>query len=108
MVRVEFSINVPIKIKKKGRIFISGCDVLDVYSQGGTKEEAEGNLLDALRLFISTCFERGTLEQVLKDCGFRLQTPSEKIPARQQPHTHTLTIPIPFIAEGACLSECRA
>lgn len=65
---MEFTL--PARIRKKGKWYVSTCDVLDVYSQGRTREEAESNLRDALSTFLSSCFERGTLEEVLRESGF--------------------------------------
>lgn len=56
--------------------FSSCCPALDVYSQGETPLEAKQNLIEALHGFISTCFEMGTLEQVMKECGFSLAVES--------------------------------
>jgi len=63
-VGVEFRL--PAKIRKKGRWFVSSCPSLDVHSQGHTKEEARRNLVDALVFFLESCFERGTLDAVLR------------------------------------------
>ena len=34
-------------------------------------EEAKKNIAEALFMFFRSCFERGTLDAVLKQCGFR-------------------------------------
>lgn len=68
-VRVE--IKVPALVRQEGEWFISHCPVLDVTSQGKTNEEALSNLVEALQLFVQTCFEMGTLGEVLRDCGFK-------------------------------------
>ena len=55
----------------KGSVgYVSCCPALDVYSQGDTEEEAHSNLREAVQLFISSCYERGTLDDVLKSSGF--------------------------------------
>ena len=50
--------------------FVSFCPALDVYSQGPSEEAAIENLAEALQLFVESCLARGTLDRVLKDCGF--------------------------------------
>lgn len=40
-----------IKIKREGKMFISYCPSLDVYSQGTTYLEAEKNIYEAISLF---------------------------------------------------------
>ncbi len=68
--KVEFKL--PFEMKKKGKWFIASCSILDVHTQGETKKKAKENLIEALHLFLISCFERGTVEQVLKECGFTL------------------------------------
>ena len=49
--------------------YVSHCDPLDVCSQGDTEKEAIANLNEAVQIFLSTCYEMGTLNDVLKECG---------------------------------------
>ncbi|MBF0103493.1 MAG: hypothetical protein HQK77_21540 [Desulfobacterales bacterium] len=63
----------PIKIKKRKKWFVSSCPILDVCSQGETEDHAKKNLIEALSLFLTSCYERNTLEAVLKECGFTFQ-----------------------------------
>ena len=42
-------------------------------SQSDTPEQARSRLSEAIRFFIDSCYERGTLEQVLSDHQFTLQ-----------------------------------
>jgi len=70
-VAIQFSANLPLKIKKKKTWFVASCPVLDVHSQGETEEMARENLKEALSLFFQSCFERGVLDEVLKECGFK-------------------------------------
>lgn len=104
MPTVEFTVKVPIKITKKGDIFISYCPVLDLFSQGDTEEEAWKNIGEAIKLFVTTCFERGTLEEVLKHCGFK---PLKKHVALPDNHRF-ITVPIPFSVSGVCKVACHA
>jgi predicted RNase H-like HicB family nuclease len=103
MPRVFFHLRLPAKTRKKANIYISSCDVLDIYSQGYSERESRENLIEAVKLFITTCFERGTLDQVLKECGFQaIKTRAKPIKGHG-----FINVPIPFSAKGACLSECR-
>jgi predicted RNase H-like HicB family nuclease len=76
---IEFSIRVALHLKKEGRWVIASAPALDVHSQGRTDEEAINNLSEAIRLFIGSCYERGTLDQVLKDCGFHSSHEKERL-----------------------------
>lgn len=66
-----FQITLPAKIKKKKDRYVSSCDVLDVHSQGYSEEEAKRNIIEAVRLFLTTCFEMGILNETLEECGFQ-------------------------------------
>ena len=50
---------------------MSPCASLSIsQARGGPPEEARENCREALTLFISTCYVRGTLDRVLLDAGF--------------------------------------
>jgi predicted RNase H-like HicB family nuclease len=66
----------PVRIVQKEQRYVASCPVLDVYSQGDTPEQAQNNLVEALTLFLTSCFERGTLDAVLKECGFHIHKTS--------------------------------
>ena len=66
---VRFSSEFPIEIKKQGKWFISSCSSLDLYSQGRTRKSATENLAEAIRLFLESCLERGTLQSLLQQVG---------------------------------------
>ena len=68
--RIQFRLSVPIEVFPEGNVFVAGCESLQVYSQGATFDEARENVEEALGLFVTSCFERGTLERVLLDSGF--------------------------------------
>ncbi|HLE17534.1 MAG TPA: hypothetical protein VI728_04520 [Syntrophales bacterium] len=68
--QVALKIKVPATVKKKGDYYISCCPILYICSQGATKKKALDNLVEAASLFLISCFERGTLDAVLKKCGF--------------------------------------
>ena len=73
MPRVVFSLTVDSEVTKEGDVYVSYCPALDVYSQGDTEEEASANLIEALQLFVQSCYERGTLDAVMKERGFAVE-----------------------------------
>lgn len=95
--QVTFNVKLPALVKHEEGQFISVCPVLDVYSQGESKERALANLQEALRMFFVSCFERGTLQQVLKECGFTPLRPGaaqmEHFPAQYE----EIDLPLPFM-----------
>lgn len=98
--QVLFTVKLPVQIKKKGSMFISSCPILDICSQGETEKRAQENIIEAVRLFLSSCFERGTLDQVLKDCGFTPMPDGSKrgpTKSKAQKAMKEVTVPWPFI-----------
>ncbi|MBF0319247.1 MAG: type II toxin-antitoxin system HicB family antitoxin [Nitrospirae bacterium] len=96
--------NLPVKFKQKKGIVIASCPVLDVVTQGETIEEARKNIKEAVGLFISTCFECGTLEAVLKECGFK----AAKKETRNHSQVDTIVVQIPFTVKSRNQSVCHA
>jgi predicted RNase H-like HicB family nuclease len=68
--QVSFSMKVPATVRQEGAQFYASCDILDVHSQGDSEKQALDNLVEALQLFVETCYQQGTLEKVLKAQGF--------------------------------------
>lgn len=98
--RIRVELSVPAEVRQDGGHFVSFCPPFDVYSQGPDEEAALANLVEALQLFIESCFARGTLEQVLKDRGFE---PDDAGPEPAE-DGRMVRVPIPLVAHG----EARA
>jgi predicted RNase H-like HicB family nuclease len=69
-IKMTLTAKLPIQITKKAKWFVAWCPALDVASQGETEDAARKNIAEALFMFLRSCFERGTLDAVLKECGF--------------------------------------
>jgi len=102
MAKAYLEVKLPVSMKKKADIFIVCCPPLDVWSQGKTEAEARKNIEEAMKLFLITCIEKGTLEAVLRGCGFKLSKAINKIP---KDHRY-VNIPIPFSVPSQAL--CHA
>jgi len=87
---LNIEMTVQIKVKKEGAYFIASCPLLDVHSQGRTKKKAIENLEEALQLFTETCYEMGTLDEVLKDAGLHVQ----KRHCRKHSMRNSISIPL--------------
>ena len=70
--RTRFELSVPVATRQDSVGYIACCPALDVYSQGPTEEVAVRNLLEALELFLASCYRRGQLKRVPQNCGFQL------------------------------------
>ena len=68
---IEMLFRLPYRLEREGNVYASICDDLDVRSQGSTKAEAGEMLVEALQLFLETCIQKGTVDAMLRDCGFR-------------------------------------
>lgn len=55
---------------KEGKMYIAYTPELDVSSCGPTKEKAQQNLLEAVRLFLEEAEKMGTLDQILEEAGY--------------------------------------
>jgi len=96
---VEFKIKVPVEIKKRKKWVLASCPILDVHSQGETEAKAKKNLTEAIQVFLVSCFERGTLDAVLKDCGFKAVRVPEAHRTKSIPREDYINIPIPFLID---------
>jgi len=68
------------------------CAPLDVMSQGATRQEAKRHLVEAVQLFVESCFERGTLNRILKKCGGKI---AREDPSK--PHWFVIDVPLPLV-----------
>jgi len=68
-VQVEFDLQCRVRQDSDSR-WISWCPLLDVYSQGESKDEAKRCLREAIGLWVESCLERGTLDAALEELGF--------------------------------------
>ena len=93
--RIRFELSVPVATRQDSVGYIARCPALDVYSQGPTEDVAIRNLVEALELFLASCYRRGQLDRVLKDCGFELdQNPESPAPDTQR----MVRIPVPLVS----------
>lgn len=58
-------------VRRDGRKWTAVCPAVGVASQGRDRADAERCLQQAVELWIDSCVERGTLDQALRECGFR-------------------------------------
>jgi predicted RNase H-like HicB family nuclease len=104
MASLTITIKAPVDIYQDGSVFVAKCTRFDVITQGDTFKEAHANLIEALTLFIETCYEMGTLEEVLREAGFKPASTTEYVMDNCQNH---IELSVPFLAYNH-LRECRA
>ena len=108
-VTAQFTAKLPIKFTKRKKWVVASCPVLDIHSQGESERKAKKNLEEALSLFFISCFERETLDAVLKQCGFKAIhppiTPRKKAIVSRGDY---INVPIPFLVTQTTNTECHA
>jgi predicted RNase H-like HicB family nuclease len=92
---IQIHFKLPYRLKKAGNWVVASCPPLDVHSQGKTGTQAKKNLVEALSLFLEFCHERGTLDAVLKECGFEKVTVPIKATT---PKTKYVDVPLRLVA----------
>ena len=102
---VLLRVMVPYVIKKRRKWYLASCPILDVHSQGETEKKARKNLKEATSLFLIDCFERGTLEEVMKECGFKINKTQQKV---NIPRVNYLDINLPMLVDQSESCVCRA
>jgi predicted RNase H-like HicB family nuclease len=55
---------------KEGKTFVAYVPELDLSSCGATDKEARKNIRDAIRGFLETSAEMGTLAEILEEAGY--------------------------------------
>ena len=74
---LRLRLNLSMQLDKEDDVWVALCPELDVASQGETVEEAADMLDEAVRLFLETCHEMGTLNQVLSESEVPIAVASE-------------------------------
>ena len=73
-------IDYAVQVCREGTQYVAHAMPLDVASSGQTPEAARQAVDEAVRLFLATAAEHGTLEEVLEDAGYRREDGSWRGP----------------------------
>ena len=73
-------IDYTVQVWRRGTRYIAHAMPLDVSSAGDTPEGARQAVDEAVRSFLDTAAEDGTLEEVLKEAGYRREGGSWRAP----------------------------
>lgn len=106
---VNFRLNAGLRYDDEVGVYVTWCPALDVRSQGGTEVEAKRALLSAIKLYLTHCYKRSILDDLLNKRGFRMSegvgqddgiSDDEIIQIRE--YKHTFTVDVPFnLSKGA-------
>lgn len=88
------NIEYTVHIWREGGQFVAHAMPLDVMSSGPTPEEARTALDEAVRLFLLTASDLGTLGDILQEAGYELQQGQWVSPAwvATERHSAPLTV----------------
>ena len=75
---IEIAGSIPVVFFKEGATFIAHCPILELSSCGDSFDSAHDNFTEALEILLEECTAKGTLEQVLKSCGWQLKNKNSK------------------------------
>lgn len=98
---VRFEVQVPVSIFRESDVYVSHCPIFDVCSQGDTEEEAKKNIIEAVSAFLISCYENGTLDEVMKESGFVPVGPVEIEATPDEYCADYINIPLPFMIKSA-------
>lgn len=81
-----------VQIWKEGDQFVAHAMPLDVMSSGRTPEEARKTLDEAVRLFLATAVDIGTLDEVLQESGYEFKEGSWVSPPWVSVERHSIVV----------------
>jgi hypothetical protein len=95
----QIDFKLAVAVKKRRKWYLAVCPILDLAAQGPTPEMAVASLRHAVRGFVADCFERGVLDEVMKNAGFGPPRSGVRtIPERRG--TRFVSVPLPLLHRG--------
>ncbi len=73
-------IDYTVQIWREGDQYLAHAMPLDLASAGSTPEGSRQAVDEAVRVFLATAAQHGTLDEVLEDCGYRREGPTWRAP----------------------------
>lgn len=71
-------------IRQEDGVYVVDCPILGVTTYGKTIDAAKENIADATRGFLQGCYEMGTLNEVLLECGFKCGDRQQSAPRKKR------------------------
>jgi len=76
LIKLDIQLRAFVRRETRNR-WIAVCPKIDVVTQGVSEEDAKRCLDEAVQLWFEDCVERGTLDQAMRECGFKTVTREE-------------------------------
>ena len=74
LLNVTFSLTGYFREDEETKSFVVYCPLLDIYTAVSDRADVEPAMRSAADLFIHVCYDRGILEKVLRERGFKRST----------------------------------
>ena len=71
MAKIKLDVKIPISVLKEGKNFVVYSPALDLSSSGKSYKQALARFNEAVEIFFEEIIKRGTLEEALKELGWR-------------------------------------
>ena len=71
MRKLKLQVNLPVSVLKEGKKFIAHTPALDVSASGDTYKKEKKRFNEVVHIFFEEIYEQGTLEEVLKELGWK-------------------------------------
>ncbi len=79
MPKTKFEISIPVSILKEGKRFVAYTPALDISTSGKTYEETQKRFSEIVSIFIEEIVKKGTVNEVLRDLGWRKIKTKDKL-----------------------------
>jgi predicted RNase H-like HicB family nuclease len=89
----SMNIEYTVQIWNEGDQFVAHAMPLDVMSSGRTPEGARAALDEAVRLFLATAADQGSLQEILRDAGYELRGGEWFSPSWVATERHSTALP---------------
>ncbi len=77
-------VNLPVQFIKEGKEYIAYCPALDISTSGSSIAEAKEMFFELVHLFFEEILKKGTLEEVLLECGWTKTAKSKWEPPQRE------------------------
>jgi len=71
MRKIMLEVNLPVSILREGKKFIAYTPALDLSTSGNSYKEAKKRFAEIVNIFFEELIKKGTLDEVLRDLGWK-------------------------------------
>jgi hypothetical protein len=92
MITIDIRLRFATRHDEEADVYVGYCPSLDIYSQGTNQEQARRAVVNAAKLFITTCYDLDILHRVLRERGMNKATPVDAAELMERPDLEYITI----------------